>query len=82
MVSILNEADKPLNDVKDIERDEKQFLLLGCMNALMIDDVFVDPTLVAGQYSSKQIQAIRFRHQWARDDNCFPFLFFRILLHE
>ena len=43
MVAVLDQAEKPFYHVKDVKRNEKQFTLLGSVDALMVYYITVNP---------------------------------------
>ena len=43
VVAILNETQQPFHEIQEIKWDVEQFPLLGVVNTLMVNHIFVDP---------------------------------------
>lgn len=65
--AVLEEAEEPLDDVEEIEGDEEEFALLGGVDALVVDDVAVDPRGVAGPHRAEEVEADAAWHQRTSD---------------
>lgn len=59
MVAVPYETHKPLGHIYNIERNEEQLALLGRVNPLVVDDVFVNPVGAACPKSAENINAQR-----------------------
>ena len=66
-VSVLKALNAPFNQIEYIKRDKQQFALLGSVNLLMIDNIFIDPVCIPGPERSEQINAKPLRYQFTFD---------------
>ncbi len=75
LIPVLQEAEEPFQYIKNIEGHIEELALLGIVDALMIDHVAVNPTVVAGEIYAEEFKAIPLRHQSGFD-------YFRVITHK
>lgn len=67
MIAILDQPDKPLQDIYDVKRHEKHLTLLGSVYTLVVHYIFIYPRRVFHPECTEEIQADPFRHQAGLD---------------
>lgn len=66
-VAILGESERPFDEVEDIKRHKQQFTLLGSVNAFVVYDITINPTLIPRPERPEHVQTYSFRYQFAFD---------------
>ncbi len=55
LVAGLHQTEKPFQNVEYVEGYVEQFALLGIVDSLVVDDVFVDPAFVACEVDAEEV---------------------------
>ena len=67
--AVLDQTEKPLDQVDDIKGHEQQFALLGGVDPLVVYHIAVDPVRVSCPECPEQVHTISFRNQLTAYDH-------------